>query len=194
MVSPFDPEMINDRFQALRNRVHQQLEEEGIPRADQEIQLSLDMRHKGQINEVEISVKSEYLEVDDLKRLQEQFFENYELIYGKGASLPWARLEAVTFRVRASAETLKPNVQRSPDLDSEIGDDALGSERSVYWSEPSELINTPTYVGEKLKPGNQIIGPAIIDTSNTTVVVHPGRTANVDAFGNFELTLTDELS
>ena len=194
MVSPFEPEMINDRFQALRDRVHQQLEEEGIPRVDQAIQLSLDMRHKGQINEVEISVKSEYLEVDDLKRLQEQFFENYELIYGKGASLPWARLEAVTFRVRASAETLKPDVQRSRELTSVIDDDALGSERLVYWSEPAELINTSTYVGEKLKPGNQIIGPAVIETSNTTVVVHPGRTANVDPFGNFEITLTDGLS
>ena len=194
MVSPFDPEMINHRFRSLRDRVHQQLEEEGFPRTDQTIQFSLDMRHKGQINEVEVAIKSESLVSDDVTALQEQFFENYELIYGKGASLPWARLEAVTFRVRASAETLKPDVRRSENLTSTISADALGSERPVYWSEPAESIITATYIGEYLRPGNQISGPAVIETSNTTVVVHPGRTVTVDAFGNFEITLTDSFS
>ena len=30
-------------------------------------------------------------------------------------------------------------------------------------------------------------GPAIVETSDTTVVVHPGRTLSVDALGNFEI-------
>jgi N-methylhydantoinase A/oxoprolinase/acetone carboxylase beta subunit len=31
-------------------------------------------------------------------------------------------------------------------------------------------------------------GPAIVETADTTVVVHPGRTLRVDALGNFEIT------
>jgi N-methylhydantoinase A/oxoprolinase/acetone carboxylase beta subunit len=36
--------------------------------------------------------------------------------------------------------------------------------------------------------GNTIKGPAIVETSDTNVVVHPGRTLRVDALGNFEIT------
>jgi N-methylhydantoinase A/oxoprolinase/acetone carboxylase beta subunit len=38
-----------------------------------------------------------------------------------------------------------------------------------------------------LKPGNRIAGPAIVETTDTTVVIHPRRTLKVDAFGNFEI-------
>jgi N-methylhydantoinase A len=38
-----------------------------------------------------------------------------------------------------------------------------------------------------LAPGNRIKGPAVIETTDTTVVVHPGRSLKVDAFGNFEI-------
>jgi len=31
-------------------------------------------------------------------------------------------------------------------------------------------------------------GPAIVETSDTAVVVHPGRTLRVDSLGNFEIT------
>ena len=47
---------------------------------------------------------------------------------------------------------------------------------------------TPVYDGEKLAIGNRIKGPAIVETADTTVVVHPGRTLTVDALGNFEIT------
>jgi N-methylhydantoinase A len=49
-------------------------------------------------------------------------------------------------------------------------------------------VATPIYDGAFLVPGNAIKGPAVIETTDTTVVVHPGRTLKVDAFGNFEIT------
>ena len=191
MVSPFDVGAINARFQSLRDNVHGQLAEEGIPISEQEIQLSVDMRHKGQINEVEILLGSDFLTDDDVVRLHDDFLHRYELIYGKGASLPWARLEAVTFRVRASAETPKPNVQPAVQLTEKISVDAEDSTRPIYWSEPAEMVDTPTYAGERLVPGNQITGPAVIQTADTTVIIHPGRIVKVDAFGNFVINLLD---
>jgi N-methylhydantoinase A len=50
-------------------------------------------------------------------------------------------------------------------------------------------LETPVYEGEKLVPGNSVPGPAIVETADTTVVVHPGQILAVDEFGNFELTL-----
>jgi N-methylhydantoinase A len=62
---------------------------------------------------------------------------------------------------------------------------ALRKPRQIYWS---GLKKTPVYDGEKLAVGNTVKGPAIVETSDTAVVVHPGRTLRVDALGNFEIT------
>ena len=191
MVSPFTPDAVNGRFQDLRERVHAQLAEDGIPAEAQRVQFSLDLRHKGQVNEVEVAVGTDPLDAAALDKLSDDFFERYELIYGKGASLPWARLEAVTFRVRASAETPKPDVRAAAELTDAIPATANGSARPIYWSEPAETLESLTYQGEQLIPGNKILGPAVIETADTTVVVHPGRVASVDAFGNIEINLTN---
>lgn len=44
------------------------------------------------------------------------------------------------------------------------------------------------YDGDALASGNQIKGPAIVETADTSVVVHPGSTLKFDTLGNFELT------
>ncbi|SVE58640.1 uncharacterized protein METZ01_LOCUS511494, partial [marine metagenome] len=60
------------------------------------------------------------------------------------------------------------------------------------WSEPGGTMETAVFEGEKLVPGNSVPGPAIVETADTTVVVHPGQNLLVDQFGNIELTLEAE--
>ena len=48
-------------------------------------------------------------------------------------------------------------------------------------------MKTPVYDGARLRPGNRIAGPTVVETTDTTIVVHPGRRLRVDAFGNFEI-------
>jgi N-methylhydantoinase A len=50
------------------------------------------------------------------------------------------------------------------------------------------LQKTPVYDGAKLAAGNALRGPAIVETADTTVVVHPGTRLRVDNLGNFEIT------
>jgi N-methylhydantoinase A/oxoprolinase/acetone carboxylase beta subunit len=59
--------------------------------------------------------------------------------------------------------------------------------RSIYWSDLKRAATTPIYDGALLIAGNRLAGPAVVETTDTTVVVHPGRTLKVDAFGNFEI-------
>jgi N-methylhydantoinase A len=47
---------------------------------------------------------------------------------------------------------------------------------------------TPVFRGAELKPGHEIIGPAIIEESFTTIVLYPGWRAQVDDAGDYELT------
>jgi N-methylhydantoinase A len=65
---------------------------------------------------------------------------------------------------------------------------AVRRKREIYWPDLGRKKNTPVYDGELLASGNRIAGPAIVETSDTTVVVQPGTKLRVDALGNFELT------
>jgi N-methylhydantoinase A len=48
---------------------------------------------------------------------------------------------------------------------------------------------TEIFIGADLKPGHEVVGPAIIEETFTTIVVYPGWKALVDDAGDYELTL-----
>ncbi len=189
MRSPFDVAKVNGLLSDLKNHAEAELAADDIAPERQHLRFSLDMRHKGQINEVEVEIGGAELAQADLTGLHDAFVVKYEQLYGQGASLPGAQLEIVTYRCRAAAETLKPRLARSETLSRSIAAEAGRPARAVYWSEPGETIETPVFDGERLVPGNSVSGPAIVETPDTTVAVHPGQTLSVDDFGNFELML-----
>ena len=149
---------------------------------------ALDMRHKGQINEVEIALPAEQIGEGDLRTLAEQFYQRYERLYGQGSSFRGTPLEIVTFRVRATAQTPRPHLKEASAPTERISARAKRAPRRIYWADLQRAEETPIFDGAHLRPGNRIVGPAVIETNATTVVVHPGRTLAVDGFGNFEIT------
>jgi N-methylhydantoinase A len=46
------------------------------------------------------------------------------------------------------------------------------------------------YDGDKLEPGMQFAGPAVIEMRGTTVLVHPGNRVHMDDYGNIHIHLT----
>jgi N-methylhydantoinase A len=46
---------------------------------------------------------------------------------------------------------------------------------------------TAVFLGSDLKAGYEVMGPAIIEETFTTIVVYPGWKANVDDAGDYEL-------
>lgn len=185
MSSPFDVAKINAVLGELAAKGRAQLEEDGIAVGQQKFRYSIDMRHRGQINEVEVDLDKPALSEADLDDLRARFVRRYEQLYGRGASLPGARLECVTFRVRASAQARKPKLIAADTLVKEVPATAKTSEREIYWAEWKKLAATPIYDGYQLLPGNAIDGPCVIETTTTSIVVHPGQRVEVDALRNF---------
>jgi N-methylhydantoinase A len=187
MTSPFDIGRVNANLIELRARGAEQLRREGVGQGM--YTFSCDVRHRGQINEVEVAIAGDAIDATGLEALIEGFYRRYELIYGKGSSFRGARLEVVTFRCRASAEMPKPVLRPAALGLPQPSAGAVRASRRVYWGQALEWLDTRVYDGDQFVPGNAVEGPAIVETTDTTVVVHEGQKLAVDRFGNFELSL-----
>jgi N-methylhydantoinase A len=187
--SPFLRERINRNLAALEAAARAQMQQDGIAPERLAFQFSIDMRHKGQINEVEVVLPVSRLAAEFHDELAGRFFARYEQLYGKSSSFRASRLEMVTFRVRASAQTPQPKLVPTTDLTDQIPAAARRGSRAIWWDTLKRAESTPIFDGALLKPGNTIQGPTVIETTDTTVVVHPGKSLRVDAFGNFEIDL-----
>jgi N-methylhydantoinase A len=191
MVSPFDGERVNRMLARLEEMAERQMESDGIDRSRRRYQAALDMRHKGQINEVEVMLDWRRAETDFEAPLRDTFYQRYEQLYGRGSSFRGARIEIVTFRLRAMAEMPRPRLVAAERLTAEVPAAAHRPGRAVYWVGRDATLETPIYDGTRLFPGNSVSGPTVVETPDTTVVVHPGQCLSVDAFGNFEIEFRD---
>src|SRR6266704_1015731 len=185
--SPFDAARVNAALDSLEKKANAQMDRDGIAELRRHCQFSLDMRHKGQINEVEVTLPEKRVKDALFEPLRRRFTARYEQLYGSGSSYGEARLEIVTLRLRATAATPRPKLSATKKLNAKIDPKAGRGRRDIYWADLKKTAETPIYDGAFLVPGNAIKGPAVIETTDTTVVVHPRHSLKVDAFGNFEI-------
>jgi N-methylhydantoinase A len=190
MASPFDLTRLNACLIQLTATAHDAMDREGIAANRRRLRLSLDMRHKGQINEVEVALASDRIVEGSQDQLAGQFYDRYEQLYGRGSAFRGARLEIVTLRARMTADTPRAQMH-SGTVDANPAKRTKRTlSRAVYWEEFSSVRDTAIFDGAQLGADADIVdGPAIVETPDTSVVVRPGQCLRVDAFGNFELLL-----
>jgi N-methylhydantoinase A len=188
MGTPAPAKRINDVLDRLQQRGKATMTGEGIRASRQRFEYSLDVRHKGQINEVEVLLPWERLPAGYEPALRKLFVDKYEKLYGRGSALAGAQLEIVVCRLRARALTPRPKLVSKKSGNKAIPRGAKRTARSIYWPDLKKYRATPVFDGDNLLIGNQVKGPAIVETADTTVVVHPGRTLRLDPLGNFEIT------
>ncbi|HEX8010030.1 MAG TPA: hydantoinase/oxoprolinase family protein [Casimicrobiaceae bacterium] len=186
--TPFDADRVNRTLDALERKANAQMDRDGIAKPRRRFTFSLDMRHRGQINEVEVMLTGKRLQGAFAEPLRRRFYARYEQLYGRGSSYAEARLEIVTLRLRATAATPHPRLKAAKKKRAAPSAKASLGRRNIYWAELQKAVPSPIYDGALLVPGNRLRGPAVVETTDTTVVVHPGRSLEVDAFGNFEMT------
>jgi len=65
---------------------------------------------------------------------------------------------------------------------------AVGSREVRVDRGPSGVVGVDVYDGAALGPGHRIVGPALVDGSDTTVWVPPGATLLVDRYCTMEVS------
>ncbi|MFM7256434.1 MAG: hydantoinase/oxoprolinase family protein, partial [Betaproteobacteria bacterium] len=138
--SPFNLSRVNAVLAELMQHGREQMKKDGVPASKLSLSFSIDMRHRGQINEIEVELPplgtgKARLTAGVLASLHQAFYERYEAIYGKGSSFGDARLEMVTFRVRARSKTQTLLLKKQTRAHNALADPARTSVRNVYWSD-----------------------------------------------------------
>ncbi|WP_119071200.1 hydantoinase/oxoprolinase family protein [Rubrobacter indicoceani] len=171
---------LKGRVEALVLSADGWLEGEGVDRDKREFDLYADCRYYLQNIQVPCRFELDELEGEDATCLRERFEEAHEQRYG--FRLPDSQLEIATIRVIGRGTVRGVSLVEGGENGGPDAKEAPDRTERVYFG--GEWLDTPVYSREKLRPGAEIAGPAIVVQDDTTSVIEPGYSGEVDRFGN----------
>lgn len=183
---------VSNKVDAKRlQSIYQQMEKQGIRQlsnegfSDQSIIMHryADLRYVRQAYELQVPVKSGTLTTEDISSVAESFHDQHEINYGYAR-----RSEPVEFvNLRLVALGKLPEMQSAKTISR--GKNALEpiGYREVFFEGTSPL-KTTIYKREHLHKGQQILGPAIVEQLDSTIVIFPNYQAVTDSYGNLLIT------
>jgi N-methylhydantoinase A/acetophenone carboxylase len=187
-------EGFNAVVEGLRELAQRDFAGEGFDPAQVRYSLELDMKFGGQLNVKRVA--SPLLQVGseaDMRALYAAFEQEFSEAYSPLGLNPDAGVEIEAFVLKASL----PSVHAERPVSAARGGDleaARTGYREALFSDEDGWVQTPVYEMERLAPGDQFAGPALIDSDDTTVVVAPGWTCAVDERSGIVLTHAEEVS
>jgi N-methylhydantoinase A len=146
---------------------------------------TLDMRFIGQGAEIQVPVPAGG---DDWsERVREAFLEQYEQRYGAAAPHQ-VGVEILTWRVTSRGRD--PGAQlRFASVDDDRG--SLKGHRDIYFPETG-AIPTPVHDRYRVSPGTVLEGPAVVEETESTLVIPPGSRCTVRDDGSILLKFDRE--
>jgi N-methylhydantoinase A len=183
-VNALDLGDLNREYRGLEEKALEHMEREKISSENIKLVRSVDMRYSGQAYELNIPVPGGTLNAGSLNQIDEAFHSQHKTLYG--FSRVKERTELVYLRLSAIGLLEKPQIEKMPSS-GENSEAALKGFRPVYMGR--EYVNTSLYERKELKPGNSLIGPAIIEQMDTTTLVYPGQTVSIDEYQNIRIRI-----
>lgn len=165
-------------FQGLGEEAAGWLEQEGIAREQQQIFYNADMRYFRQGYELPIVVTLAELQTHGTGVIADKFHALHERLYR-------FRLDAACEIVNLRAVALGKGVAlHFPEgaIDGPSPRHALSDEHRIYFD--GHFLTTPIYHRAQLRPGNRMTGPAIVTEMDSTTVILPECTGEVDRYFN----------
>jgi N-methylhydantoinase A len=173
--------VLNDQYDKLQRQGLSDLQREGFPVSRQRILRSADLRFEGQSYEIEITLPNQMLTVTDLETIEQAFLTEHARRYGFSPSQEV--IELVNIRVSAIGSTPKIPLHTQSKHKRDPSS-ALKGQREVFFPTIEAYSPTPIFDRYRLHYGNRIIGPAIIEQQDSTIVVNPYQAVHIDRFGH----------
>jgi len=154
---------------------------------------SLDLRYARQYHEVNVQITEDDVEKVNWDSIAEKFHPEHNKLFGYSLESEGTPIELINLRLKVVGITEKPKFAMM-DYDGESADKAFKKTRKVFIPNNKEFSEVPVYDSLKLKFGNKIIGPAILEQINTTAFIPPEYNVIVDKFGTYTVYLKENES
>ena len=170
------------RFDELEAQARAQLEADAVPDDRRLLHRLADCRYSGQGYEVRFSAPGGVIDEEWLGRFEEAFHQAHEREYAHRFE---AQVELINIRVVGVGVVEELRV---PDAEAGGNDpsQARTAEQDVVFDVGGkpERLRVPFFDRRLLLAGNRIEGPAVIEQYDSTTVVPPGLSAEIDQIGN----------
>jgi N-methylhydantoinase A/oxoprolinase/acetone carboxylase beta subunit len=178
------------RFTELEEQARSQLEADGIDPDRRVIQRVADCRYLGQGYELRVEAGTGAIDADWAAKLAADFHDAHEREYSR--RFEESDIEIPNIRVRGIG-LIEPLSMPEVPSSGESVDVALHHERDAWFRVQGELreLTTRFYDRDRLAAGHRIEGPAVINQYDTTTVIPPGLTAEIDRYGNIVIWLEE---
>jgi N-methylhydantoinase A len=178
------------RLAAVLEEMHsegeQVLAEERIPPPQRRYGVRFDCRYVKQYHEVSFDVPWQTIERRDMAAIGRIFHAEHNRLYGYSMEVEQAPIELINMRLQAVGATEQRGHAEESYHRSSAAHAAKGRRR-MYIPEADSFQSVQTYDGHRLRHGNQIEGPALIETVTTAVFISASFDSVVDRYGSFIL-------
>jgi N-methylhydantoinase A len=183
-----DAEELNALFLQMMQQAERQLGKREKVR-EVLIERFLDIRYVGQVQEVIVPIRSRTQRVTDVN-LANTFRDFHQMHHSLYAfSRPDEPPEVVSLRLDLIGLREELHLASSV-FEGEDSSQAMKGTRPVFF-EGAGFVETPIYDGLKVRPGNLIAGPAIIEEPSTNIVIFPGQEALLDQYMNYVVEIAE---
>ncbi|HYH34817.1 MAG TPA: hydantoinase/oxoprolinase family protein [Nocardioides sp.] len=200
LAEKLDPVDVAAAYDGLTERARAALLAEGFPEEQHVFARTADLRYFGQAFEVRVPVPDGPFDGGTAAVVAERFHAEHRALYGYDfATDPAQQVEWVNLRVSGIGPIKRPEIRASAEAEDDGGgtlaegaarptDDVT---RPVCFDADDGYVRTTVVQRPDLSPGAEVDGPAIIEEYGSTVPIHPGFTARVDAYRNLVVTRSE---
>jgi N-methylhydantoinase A len=188
ILNQLDEETFKSLFREMEEEAAKMLDTEHIPEQSVRFVYSLDMRYLKQYHELNVVISGEEIDHGDTRSIAAKFHPEHSRLYGYSLEKEDTPIELINLRLLSIGRTVKPKFTRQ-DLDGKEPDKAFKKKRNVYLPQEQSFQEVPVYDGAKLKYGNKVKGPAVIEQVNTTTLVTPEYNVICDRYGSYTMYL-----
>jgi len=173
-------------IEEMRREGEHVLAEERIAASHRRYAVRFDCRYLKQYHEVSFDVPLPAIERRDTATIGRSFHAEHNRLYGYSLEAEGTPIDLINVRLQAIGATEKPDHAEDPYHGEDAGPAAKGRRR-MYIPESSAFQTVQIYDGHRLRYGNRIAGPALIETVTTAVFVSASYDCVVDRYGSFAL-------
>jgi len=177
---------LQSAWDELKVKVLEEFKINGFDESAVTLKPGYSMQYMGQLNDLEIDSPIESISgKEDWPALVDAFNDTYARVYADAARSPELGYGITGAILRGSVETSKPKIPSEPDAGPTPPEKACIGSRKFY--DNRTWVTADLYHMESLLPGNNIVGPAVIESDATTYVIPTGFSTFLDKHRLFHL-------